>query len=529
MKYIVLSVLSLLLACLTVPGVCFAGDKKPKKLSPEAKKLRDKVKQILPESKGWRITRIEENTPPEGWFTNDRSGILIVTSKSGKSSAHAEGDKYDIHGFRRGPAKELNTCNISFLKHTWIGIHTDPHFIGRHGNELRLYFTDTHKVFAYGPYPEVTYLRALDNNSMFEQADKKQWKRSLSVFRKRLDEVDKQVNGLLEKHCITEKCRAAAIRSLVYMKIPCATALMRCALKGRHRVRSLCIDALGHYRGKGSVELIKNLIDDPNTTDDVIKLASKSLFNSIGKDAGPWIAKGLSRTNDMRTAGYLVELLVKADYKNAAPLVLKWAGKDSAIDERHIFIRALSLFDHDGGSKVVERICASESLYAEDVVHGTNNYTHINYEDGHYRAAFECRNFLGPWGEPNKRVRVQLIPPKKVKVGEPVFFSFIFDNGSDYGINTPREWDIEYIVDGKDYPHKIPIPGFSTGPCELPSRHLQMRSSEFPSTFKNPGKHTVQCKWKFGEVFCNKKNCPTDRKPISGTIYSNVVEIEVVE
>jgi len=517
----VIPIISIVLL-LPLPDISHAEDKHPLKLSPEAIKLRDKVKQILPESDGWKITKVEENTAPEGWCTNDRSGINIVVRRSGKRDAKSARR-------RRSPEKELDTCSVYFLKHTWVGIHTDPNFIAIHANELRLYFTDTHKVFAYGPYPEVTYLRALDNNSMFEQSEKKQWEESMTAFRDILDATDKEVNGLLEKHCSTNKCRAAAARSLVFMKIPCATALTNCAMHGHHIVRRYCIDAIGYYRGKGSSELMKNLLEDPNTADDVISLAAGSLFNDIGKNAGPWIEKGLSRTNDMRTAGRLVELLIKADYKKAAPLVMKWVGKDSTINNRHIFIRALALFDHDGAREVVEKICEGESMYAEDVVHHKNSYMHISYERAEYVTAFECRNFLGPWGKPDKKVRVQLIPPRKVKVSEKIYFSFIFDNGSDYGINTPREWDIEYIVDGKDYPHKIPTPGFHTGPIELPGRHLQMRSSEFPSAFKKPGKHTVQCKWRFGEVLCNKKDIPTDRKPISGTVYSNVVEIEVVE
>ena len=289
--------------------------------------------------------------------------------------------------------------------------------------------------------------------------------------------------------------------------------------------RSISIGTCQQYE----IKVLKKRLEDPDSTNESRQTSAECLEKLIGKESGSWIAKGLSLTRDMNTGAKLVGLLAKTGHNKATPLSIEWAIKNTNDHERYKFIRALFLYAREDAADVVRKLCEGKSLYAKDIVHSENMYMHISYERAEHITAFECRNFLGPWGKPDKNVRVQLVPPKTIRVGEPIYFSLIFDNGSDYGLSTPREWDIEYIVDGEEYPYKTPEPDFMTGFWQLPSRNLQMSSYRFPSTFQKAGKHAVQFKWSYGEVFCNKEDIPTDRKPISGTVYSNVVEIEVVE
>jgi hypothetical protein len=472
------------------------------KLSAEAAWAKDAVQKILPE--GWSVTKVVDRTIPDDWVSYENSGILVESSD------------------------EKQICRAWFLPHMWVGIRTSRLSRPRTGNNTRFYWLKAHKVIAYCPYPEINMFKEL-YGSYFEQSQKDLWKKAFLAFERNPRWAGKEVTKLVEQYCDNERCRSVAARSLDFIKVPAFKTLIDCATDGHGRERAYCIQSLAHFGGNEVVELFKKLLSDANATDDVISSVINGLDVLECRDIGPSLVNALGRTNSLSTAARITRVLASLEYREAAPEILKWLKKNSVYYNRDEFIDALAFLDYREASEHIEKICSEFDLFSTDVWKNRTHYMSFRSWRPSRGIEFACRNYLGPWGKPQNDIRMQLIPPRKAKVGKSIDMTMIFENGSKVHINNPRYFSVGFMIDGSRQTVEHESPSFYTGSIYLRSKHFQVVPVELPKKFNVPGKHKIQCVWSYGEfVRMNRERKPI-KKPFSGTVYSNIIEVEVTE
>jgi hypothetical protein len=499
------------LSWFVLPGSGFAGGEKSEQLSAEAVQVRDFVEQILPKKVGVRITRVVENQVPDDWIANDQNGILVEIYR-GSLKVLDENER------------ELYACRIYFLPHDWIGILPAQNPDSGGQKAKRLYWTDTHKIYIDCPWEYTNYFVGLREGKSTEQ-DRYLWKKSQSVFEEKQKEMEDKVEALLKQHCSNDACRSEAARSLSIMKVPAVETFIDCA-KRLHDARRSCIHSLGFVGGRKADDTLKRLIDSSDTTDTLILRASESLVRKMGEKAGRYITRGLKKTTNLLTAEQLVGMLVQIGYKNSASSVYRWLKKDAIVDHRSVFINALAEFEYRGAKSRIKKICDEHNLYSEGLSHN-REYSISGVYKGN--MTFACRNYLGPWGKPTDGLRFQLIPPEKVVKEKPAYVVLVLRNDSGFAVSMPTKGDITFVVDGKELPadHSDSVDHSTIG--TLKDRSFHVLSMKLPEALKQPGKLKLQAKSPYNQVSFSEEPDQPDKKPLSGTILSNEVEIEVAE
>jgi len=500
----------ILVSWITLPGSGLAGGGESE-LSDEAVQVRELVEQILPKKVGVRITRVVENQVPDGWITNDKNGILVEIYR-GSAKVLDESER------------ELYACQVYFLPHDWIGI-LPVHDKDSGGQKARrLYWTDSHKIYIDCPWEYTNYFVGLREGKSGGE-ERYLWEKSQSAFGEKQKEMESKVEALLKEHCSNDACRSEAARSLSIMKVPAVETFIDC-VKNLHDARASCIQSLGFVGGRKADDALKELIDNSKTTDTLILKASESLVRKLGEKAGRYITRGLRKTTNLLTAEQLVGMLVQIGYKNSADSVYQWLKKDAIVDHRSVFINALAVFEFREAKSRIKKICKEHNLYSE----GLSNNREYSVS-GVYKGnmTFACRNYLGPWGKTTDGLRFQLIPPEKVEKDKQAYVVLVLRNDSGVAVSMPTKGDITFVVDGKELSADLSESVDNSTIGTLKDRSFHVLSMKLPKAVKHSGKHKLQAKSPYHQVSFNEDPDQPDKKPLSGAVLSNEVEIEVAE
>ena len=91
-------------------------------------------------------------------------------------------------------------------------------------------------------------------------------------------------------------------------------------------------------------------------------------------------------------------------------------------------------------------------------------------------------------------------------------------------------FSVAFKVDGKRVVvDDCKLPTLVTGSPYLRGRHLQVVPVKLPKEINEPGKYKIQCIWSYRELVRENDGGKPGRKLFSGTIFSNIIEVEVTE
>jgi hypothetical protein len=421
-------------------------------------KLKKAVEGILPD--GWTITKTSAGVTPSDWETNTpKAGFLIEAGDSSGATAQVFILPRDWIGIRKLKNQRPSSCY-------WEGI-----LVG-----------DTYKTITASPdnkfqervqdlFPRGSMRTPSLVNSGFDLA--------MEIFKDKCKETDQTAQALIREHCTTPEEFAEAAHSLIVLGVPAKSVFVRAARDVKSDDRDFYWSALGHIGGEEAIGVLCDIVVDERVPDYHRKYAMMALYGHTDKRIGPALVKALKNLRNEEAIQAVARLPIILRYEPAASELLSALKRMESSYSKADVAQALAALRCKEAvpeiKKLLEELQKDKRAFAFE---GEN-------------VELALLRFTADWGKPSKDVRLLVVAPEKVALGEKIPVKMYEENigekvrESRYIPELGLEVDGKPVSDKKEFVYIGPVS--RTHPGEV--KHMSLDLSSY---LKKSGTYKLQ-------------------------------------
>jgi PBS lyase HEAT-like repeat len=322
------------------------------------------------------------------------------------------------------------------------------------------------------------------------------WRSGQLLFGARLEEIDRQTQGLVRQVCGNSRsCADEAALSLIVLGVPAKALTLECAEHATGQAQEYCASALGYWGGRDAVEALARLASGAATPLRARRSAAFSLGQIADPSTGPQLREALRLTpvGDDETGTGIAEAIGRIRYAAAGPDVL--ARFESATDsfDRARYAKVLGDLRYAPAVPALERR-ASVPVVTSEFLETKARNTPLSW-----LLELGLLRINGAWGQPAGGVRLLLVAPATASVPGSIRVSALIENTGDRDLKDALAIAGMWIVDGNNHPNLDPI--IIDGNIQLSVNDVALRTVDLSKAISASGPHSV--KYTFGAAASN--------------------------
>jgi hypothetical protein len=427
----------------------------------QQQEILSRVRAILP---GYTIERTSSATP-DGWNTADHRSFAVEL-RTGE------------YRFR-----------ICFVPTDWVGIRMpDPkrqRIVYWEGILLGASYKAITNTLDVGVHQALQKMPALTpslvNGGAFY---------ARTLFKDRIDELDRQTQELVGQFCADRACRDEAAYSLIVLGVPARHVILDCAENGSGEAQRFSVSVLGDWRWPDSLRILNGLASDPATVPETQKVVAMSLGAIADFSSGSALTTLLRTTTFSEAAEMAAEALGRIRYEEAAPAILT---RMERAPNPSRFAQALASLRYKPAIPVIAKMSRFQT-FSGDWILAEQQRSYLGW-----LPEIALMRLSGDWGTPSDGIRLLLLPPGHSVTKEAFKTAVVVENIGSTDVDVVPHGSGHVIVDGNtfDEPHMTVINGNIT----LRVNDVRAREVDLSNLISTPGLHRVQ--YRFGTAESN--------------------------
>jgi hypothetical protein len=411
-------------------------------------KLKKAVEGILPD--GWTITKTSAGVTPSDWETSTpKAGFLIEAGDSNGATAQVFILPRDWIGIRKLKNQAPRTCY-------WEGILVGDTYKTITASSDDKIQERVHDLFGRGSMSTPSLV-----NSGFDQA--------MEIFKDKCKEADQTAQALIKDHCNTPKEFTEAAHSLIVLGVPAKSVFLRAARDVESDDKDLFCSALGYIGGEEAIGVLCDIVVDERVPDYRRKYAVMALDGHTDKRIGPALVKALKNLRNEEAIEAVARLPIIVRYQPAAPELISALKRMESSYSKADVAQALAALRCKEAVPEIKKLL--EDLQKDKQA----------FEFEGRKVELALLRLTADWGKPSKDVRLLVVAPEKVALGDKIQVRMYEENIGQQILESLYTPQLELEVNGKPLTENKDLfvydgPGSRTHPGEVKHMSLDLSS-----------------------------------------------------
>jgi hypothetical protein len=421
-------------------------------------KLKKAVEGILPD--GWTITKTSAGVTPSDWETSTpKAGFLIEAGDGNGANARIFILPRDWIGIRKLKNQRPSSCY-------WEGILVGDTYKTITGSSDNKFQERVQDLFPRGSMRTPSLV-----NYGYDLA--------MEIFKDKCKEADQTAQALIKEHCNTPEEFAEAAHSLIVLGVPAKSVFLRAVRDVQSADKDLFCSALGHIGGEDAIGVLCEIVVDERVADYRRKYAVMALDGHTDKRIGPALVKALKNLRNEEAIQAVARLPIILRYEPAASELLSALKRMESSYSKADVAQALAALRCKEAVPEIKKLL--EDLQKDKRA----------FEFEGRKVELALLRLTADWGKPSKDVRLLVVAPEKVALGDKIPVRMYQENigeeirESHYLPQRNLEVDGKPLTQEKEFVYSGPVS--RTHPGEV--KHMSLDLSSY---IKKSGTYKLQ-------------------------------------